>query len=100
MHGIHLNTYCVSRSQKQNAIRNTDNVWNRKLTLGVGRSLAGTLEAGLLTFLDACISCQETAFTHGAMQLRIHQLQSTCQAHLYGASLASHTTTFDDHGHV
>jgi hypothetical protein len=39
----------------------------RELTLGVGWSLAGTLETWLFAFLDARIASQVSTFAHGSV---------------------------------
>src|SRR5512140_870493 len=74
---------------------NTASQWQRLLTLRVGRSLAGTLEAGLLAFLDARIAGQETAFTHGSHILGIHLDERAGQAQYHRVCLTGDTAAGD-----
>src|SRR5258708_7937765 len=76
-------------------LRMTKYVLYCKLTLGVGWSLAGTLETGLLALFDARIASQQTGFAHGRIPFAVDLDQCARQAQHYCRGLSGDATAID-----
>src|SRR5690606_10923194 len=76
-------------------------IWDQPaLALGVGRGLAGALEAGLLAFLHAGVAGQKLLVAQRGLHVRVHLDERPGQPKLDRVALAGNAATVDVNGHV
>src|SRR5689334_19196961 len=71
-----------------------------ELTLGVGGSLAGLLETGLLTFLDTGVAGEQTLLAKEGGVITVDQHQCASHAETYRFGLTRGAAAADQHADV